>query len=100
MLKVFFNVPSPVNEPVKSYAAGSAERKELQAMLATLRSQQLDIPMYIGAEEVRTDKTRKITPPHDHQHTLGFFHEGDSSHVEQAIQAALGAKEAWENMAW
>jgi len=100
MLKGFFNVPTPVNEPVKSYAAGSPERKELQSMLATLRGKQIDIPMYIGGEEVRTGKTRSISPPHDHQHILGHFHEGDSSHVEQAIQAALGAKEAWENMAW
>ena len=100
MLKGFFNVPTPVNEPVKAYAPGSPERKELQAMLATLRSQQIDIPMYIGSEEVRTGKTRTLSPPHDHQHILGQFHEGDRSHVEQAIQAALGAKEAWENMAW
>ena len=100
MLKGFFNVPTPVNEPIKAYAPGSPERKELQAMLATLRSKQIDIPMYIGSEEVRTGKTRTISPPHDHQHILGQFHEGDRSHVEQAIQAALGAKEAWENMAW
>lgn len=63
MLKGFFNVPTPVNEPVKAYAPGSPERKELQAMLTFLRTQQLDIPMYIGGEEVRTNKTRPISPP-------------------------------------
>ncbi len=56
--------------------------------------------MYIGSDEIRTDKKRAMTPPHDHQHVLGYFHEGDKSHVEQAINAALGAKHAWENMAW
>lgn len=100
MLKGFFNVPTPHNEPVKNYAPGSPERKELQAMLQTLRSQQIDVPMYIGSEEVRTGKTRTMSPPHDHQHILGQFHEGDASHVEQAINAALGAKYAWENMEW
>ena len=95
MLKGFFNVPTPHNEPVKNYAPGSPERKELQAMLQTLRSQQIDVPMYIGSEEVRTGKTRTMSPPHDHQHILG-----DASHVEQAINAALGAKYAWENMEW
>jgi 1-pyrroline-5-carboxylate dehydrogenase len=100
MLKGFFNVPAPVNEPVKTYAPGSAERKELQAMLAELRSKQLDVPMYIGGEEVRTDNTHPMSPPHDHKHILGHFHEGDASHVEQAINAALGAKYAWENLAW
>ncbi|MGY6557675.1 MAG: L-glutamate gamma-semialdehyde dehydrogenase [Nitritalea sp.] len=100
MLKGFFNVPEPVNEPVKAYAPGSAERKELQAMLAQLRGEQVDIPMYIGSDEVRTERKRPLSPPHDHQHILGYFHEGDASHVEQAIAAALGAKYAWENMEW
>ncbi|MEB2781150.1 L-glutamate gamma-semialdehyde dehydrogenase [Algoriphagus sp. C2-6-M1] len=100
MLKGFFNVPIPVNEPVKSYAPGSPERKELQTALKEARSQQVDVPMYIGSDEVRTGNTHKLSPPHDHQHVLGYFHEGDASHVEQAIDAALGAKEAWENLAW
>lgn len=100
MLKGFFNVPAPINEPVKSYSPGSAERKELQAALRNARAMQQDIPMYIGSEEIRTGKTRNISPPHDHQHILGQFHEGDSTHVTQAIQAALGAKYDWENMAW
>lgn len=100
MLKGFFNVPEPKNEPVKSYAPGSPERKELQKMLKDLRSQQVDVPMYIGSEEVRTGNKKPMNPPHDHQHLLGHFHEGDASHVEQAINAALGAKEAWESMEW
>ncbi len=100
MLKGFFNVPAPVNEPVKAYAPGSPERKELQKALKEARAKQIDVPMYIGNEEVRTGKIRAMSPPHDHQHILGHFHEGDASHVEQAINAAMGAKYAWENMAW
>lgn len=100
MLKGFFNVPKPVNEPVKSYAPGSPERIELQQTLKEFRSQLVDVPMYIGSEEVRTGIKKSMSPPHDHKHLLGFFHEGDSSHVEQAINAALGAKEAWESMEW
>jgi 1-pyrroline-5-carboxylate dehydrogenase len=100
MLKGFFNVPTPVNEPVKAYAPGSSERKELQNALKEARALQIDVPMFIGSDEVRTGKTRPMSPPHDHQHILGHFHEGDASHVEQAINAALGAKYAWENMAW
>ncbi|MEL6538202.1 MAG: L-glutamate gamma-semialdehyde dehydrogenase [Bacteroidota bacterium] len=100
MLKGFFKVDLPANEPVKSYAPGSPERVELQAALAEMRSQEKDIPMYIGGEEVRTDKKIRMAPPHDHQHTLGYFHEGDASHVEQAINAALGAKADWEALSW
>jgi 1-pyrroline-5-carboxylate dehydrogenase len=100
MLKGFFNVPEPKNEPVKSYAPGSPERIELQKTLKEFRAQEVDVPMYIGSEEVRTGKKKPMSPPHDHQHVLGYFHEGDRSHVEQAINAALGAKEAWESMEW
>ncbi|WP_226390038.1 L-glutamate gamma-semialdehyde dehydrogenase [Penaeicola halotolerans] len=100
MLKGFFNVPTPVNEPVLNYAAGSKERANLQKAIKEARSKQIDVPMYIGSDEIRTDKKRAMTPPHDHQHVLGYFHEGDKSHVEQAINAALGAKHAWENIAW
>ncbi|MDG1279425.1 MAG: L-glutamate gamma-semialdehyde dehydrogenase [Algoriphagus sp.] len=100
MLKGFFNVPIPINEPVKGYVPGSPERKELQAALKEARATQIDVPMYIGSDEVRTGNTKSMSPPHDHQHILGHFHEGDASHVEQAINAALGAKHAWENMAW
>lgn len=100
MLKGFFNVPTPKNEPVKAYAPGSSERIELQKTLKEFRAQEMDVPMYIGSEEVRTGKKMPMSPPHDHKHILGYFHEGDASHVEQAINAALGAKEAWESMEW
>lgn len=96
----FFKVPVPTNEPIYSYAVGSKERELLQAALKEARSKEVDIPMYIGAEEVRSNKTKTLHPPHDHQHTLGKYHQGDKSHVEQAIKAALAAKEAWQNLAW
>jgi len=100
MLKGFFKVPEQKNEPVRNYASGSPERKALQLALAEAREKQEDIPMYIGSEKVFTGNKVALRPPHDHQHILGYFHEGDSSHVEQAINAALGAKEAWENLSW
>ncbi len=100
MLKGFFNVPIPVNEPILGYAPGSKERKLLKAALADARSKQLDIPMYIGHAEVRTENKGTLTPPHDHQHILGHYSKGDKSHVSQAIDAALAAKADWENLAW
>ncbi|MCD8740608.1 L-glutamate gamma-semialdehyde dehydrogenase [Mucilaginibacter roseus] len=100
MLKGFFNVPKPQNEPVLNYAPGSAERASLEAALKEARAVVADIPMYIGAQEVRTGKTLELRPPHDHQHLLATFHEGDASHVTAAIDAALAAKADWENLAW
>lgn len=95
-----FNTPTPVNEPVKSYAPGTAERAELKAQIAAYKSIHRDIPMYIGGQEVRTNKTVDIYPPHELNHKLGVFHQGDASHVKQAIDAALKAKEVWANLPW
>lgn len=100
MPKGFYNVPHPKNEPVLSYAPGSKERAALKKAIDEARAQQLDIPMYIGGEEVRSGKKKAISPPHDHKHILGHFHEGDKGHVEQAINAALGAKEQWASLGW
>lgn len=96
----YFNYPMPVNEPVLNYAPGSKEREQLQNALKELKSEKADIPMYIGGEEVRTNKTIDIHPPHERKHVLGHFHAGDESHVKQAIDAALAAKEAWAEMSW
>ena len=100
MPKGIFKVPAPINEPVKQYASGSPERKQLQAMLKQLRSKELDIPMYIGGKEVRGTNKVRLSPPHDHKHTLGHFHKSDKSHVEMAIDAALAAREKWVNLSW
>lgn len=96
----FFNVPKPKNEPVKSYAPGSSEATSLQAKLAEMRAEQRDIPMYIGADEVRTGDTKTMHPPHDHQHVLGTYHKGSVEHVRQAIEAAAAAKAEWASLSW
>jgi 1-pyrroline-5-carboxylate dehydrogenase len=96
----FFNLPIPKNEPVLSYAPGTKERAALKKALADARAQVLDIPMYIGASEVRNGNKKPLTPPHDHQHVLGYYYEGDKQHVAQAIDAAMAAKELWANLSW
>ncbi len=100
MPKGFYTVPAPVNEPIKNYAPGSPERIATQAMLKELRSKEIDIPMYIGGKEVRGTEKVRIAPPHDHKHTLGYFHKSNKDHVKQAIDAALAAKPKWEALAW
>ncbi len=100
MPKGIYQVPQPHNEPIKSYVPGSPERKELQAMLKLLRSQQIEVPMYIGSEKVKSGDKIRMAPPHDHKHTLGYFHKSDKKHVRDAIKAALKAKKDWENLSW
>ncbi|MCY7353209.1 MAG: L-glutamate gamma-semialdehyde dehydrogenase [Cytophagaceae bacterium] len=96
----FFQVPIPKNDPILNYAPASPERTALKATLTEMRGQQVDIPLYIGTDEVRTDRKLTLSPPHDHQHPLGFFYEGDASHAQAAIEAALTARPAWAGLPW
>ncbi len=100
MTKGFFNVPVAKNEPVKSYIPGSSERTELKATLVEMRSKVVDLPMYIGGKEVRSEKKIEIHPPHEINHLLGYFYQGDESHVLMAIDAALEARSAWNGLGW
>jgi 1-pyrroline-5-carboxylate dehydrogenase len=95
-----FRIPTPVNEPIKSYLPGSPERKALRQALADLKSRKLEIPMIIGGKEVKTAKTVKITAPHDHSMELGYYYQGGPAEIELAIRSALEAKEAWNNLPW
>src|SRR5687767_3283280 len=95
-----FSYPMPVNEPVYNYAAGSPEKKRLKEVLAELKKQELDIPMYIGSKEIRTNNLVPIRPPHETKHMLGKFHAGEEKHVHQAIEAALGARQTWAETTW
>jgi 1-pyrroline-5-carboxylate dehydrogenase len=96
----YFDYPAPPNEPVLNYAPGSRERAALQKTLKALKNTQHDIPMYIGGAEIRTGKKGTLRPPHEHAHILGHYHEGDESHVRDAIAAALQAKKAWAELSW
>ncbi len=100
MTRGFFNVPKAVNEPVKGYAPGSPEREELLATYKEMYAKSEDIPMYINGEEVRTNNTKNIHPPHDHKHTVGHYHVADKQHVETAISTALQARETWSSLSW
>ncbi|HVG14770.1 MAG TPA: aldehyde dehydrogenase family protein, partial [Chitinophagaceae bacterium] len=96
----YFSYPLPINEPVLNYGPGSAERTELKNTIEELKNQSVDVPLYIGGKEVRTGKLHAIRPPHEISRVLGHFHEGDRSHVEEAISAALSAASAWADMNW
>lgn len=101
MPKGVYSIPFPENEPVYSYAPGSPEREKLKAAYDKLISAKaVDIPMYIGSEEVRTDNKKVLSPPYDHQHSLGHFNYGTAQHVKDAINAALAAKEKWAALPW
>ena len=101
MSKGFYQMPYPVNEEVRSYEPNSKELESLINKYEEMYHQNpIHIPLYIGNDEITTEKKLPINPPHDHQHKLGEFSMGDASHVKKAIDCALKAKEKWNNMSW
>jgi 1-pyrroline-5-carboxylate dehydrogenase len=93
-------VPRPVNEPVKSYAPGSAERASLKERLASMAKERVDIPLIIGGKEIRTGELSQSVMPHDHKHVLGDWHKAGTANVEDAVRAAGTASKDWANWAW
>jgi len=100
MGKGFFNVPIAVNEPVKSYAPGSPERANVLEAYTTMFNSNIDVPLYINGEDVKTGNTRTMSPPHDHQHVVGTYHIAAQSHIDDAIATALEARKSWSLMPW
>jgi len=100
MSRGIFNVPIAVNEPVLSYAPGSPERIKVKAMIGEMRSKVIDIPMFIGNKEIKTDEKIEIRPPHDLKHLLGYYYMGKKEHVVMAIDAALAMRKKWQAMPW
>ncbi len=100
MIKGFFQVPKPVNEPIWEYKPGTDEHKELISKYRELYNGKKEITMHINGEDITTGELHDLTPPHDHQHVVGQYHRGNSKHVQQAIDAALAAKPKWERLSW
>ena len=100
MSKGFFEVPVAINEPVKSYAPGSPEREEVLNSYKELYNSKINVPLYINGEKIETGNTKPMSPPHDHQHTLGEYHLAEKSHIDSAISTALEARKKWSKMPW
>ncbi|MDG1428847.1 MAG: L-glutamate gamma-semialdehyde dehydrogenase [Crocinitomicaceae bacterium] len=101
MSNAIFQVPIAINEPVRQYPPSAKETKSLLSTYEKmLNGAPIDMPMYIGGEEIRTDNKKPMSPPHDHQAVLGHFSSGDASHVNQAIDAAMSARSEWANLPW
>ena len=93
-------VPPAVNEPVRSYAPGSPERKALKERLASMSAERIEIPLVIGGKEIRTGETATATMPHAHSHVLADWHKASREHVTQAIEAARNAHREWAAWSW
>ncbi len=96
----FFDVPYPINEPIYDYYPGSSEKAELKNTLNDMLSKEIEIPMVIGGEDVKSGSLADCRCPHDHQHLLGRYHKGDEKYVHKAIDAALEARKTWAETSW
>ena len=94
------NIPPPVNEPVLSYAPGTAARDELKARLAAMAGERVDIPLFVGGREIRTGDTDRAVMPHAHGHVLGDYHKASADEVDQAVAASLSARHEWASWPW
>jgi 1-pyrroline-5-carboxylate dehydrogenase len=100
MPKGFYNVPKAVNEPVKSYAPNSPEKTAVLTAYKKMWNETIDVPMYIGSEQIRTGNTKNMTAPHDHKHIVGTYHLAEKKHIEKAIASCLESRKKWSNMPW
>lgn len=95
-----FKVPYPSNEPVLSYLPDSPEKAAVLSAYSEMYAANIEVPMRIGSEDIKTGETAIMSPPHDHQHVLGMYHKANSGHIKDAIHAALEAKKKWSQMPW
>jgi 1-pyrroline-5-carboxylate dehydrogenase len=100
MSNAYFKPPIPINEPIKTYKPGSPEREELKKKLAELKSKQIEVPLIIGGQEIKTGNTEEMRIPHDHKHVLGIYHKAGKKEVDMAVEAALEARKEWAEMPW
>src|SRR4029450_3792566 len=93
-------VPIPVNDPPRSYAVGSPERAEIKTRLAAMADERMDIPIIVGAREIRAGRRRQAVMPHAHRHVLADTHQAGEAEIQQAIDASLAARHDWAAWPW
>ena len=93
-------VPTPSNEPVKGYTPGSPEKVSLKAQLKKMLSEEIEIPLFIGGQEVTTGQFADCRCPHDHGHLLGRYHKAGPEEITKAVEAAKTGWQEWSEMDW
>ena len=88
-------VHPPVNEPVLSYAPHTAERAALQARLASMAGERVEIPVVVGGRRIHTGQVAQAVMPHAHRHVLADWHKAGPAEVQGAIAATAAAAKEW-----
>ncbi|MBD3225402.1 MAG: L-glutamate gamma-semialdehyde dehydrogenase [Caldithrix sp.] len=100
MSNAYFKVPQPYNQPINSYAPGTPEKEAIKNKLKEMRSKEIEVPLIIGGQEVKSGDTGKLHVPYNHNISLGTYHKAGKKEVDMAIEAALEARKEWAAMPW
>ena len=100
MSNAYFTIKRPENDAFRAYLPGSKDRAELKEELARQSAEVVKIPLIIGGKEIFTEKTIQVTMPHDHHHVIAECSMAGEKELTMAVEAALAAKAAWEDMPW
>ncbi|WP_328996466.1 L-glutamate gamma-semialdehyde dehydrogenase [Kribbella sp. NBC_01245] len=95
-------VPTPVNEPVRTYAPGSPERASLEAKLKEFNAAgPIELTCTIGGEQRLGGGERiDVVQPHKHKHVLGTLGNATEADGKAAVDAALAAAPAWRSLSF
>jgi 1-pyrroline-5-carboxylate dehydrogenase len=100
MNNTVFRFQVPQNEPIDSYAPGTASRQRLKDELTRQAAERIEIPLIIGGKEIRTGKLHPLVMPGNHRQVLATCHLASEDDVGSAIDAALQARKQWETLSW
>lgn len=100
MSNAIYTIQRPANEAVRSYLPGSPERESLKAKLTQMKSREIEIPLIINGQEIRTGNTGTCVIPHNHGHVLATYHMAGPEQVRMAIDAATTAQKTWSSLPW
>ncbi len=100
MSNAYFRIPQPINDPIRNYEPGSPDKALLKQTLAQMQSEEIEVPLIIGGQEIRTGNIAEMRAPHDHSIKLGVYHKAGEPEVKLAIESALDARSDWAAMPW
>ena len=100
MGNTFYKIPEPYNEPIIDYFPGSKQRGRLKAELERQYNREIEIPLIIGGQNIRTGNTGVVVCPHEHGHVLAVYHKAGEREAGLAIEAAMESRQTWISLDW
>jgi 1-pyrroline-5-carboxylate dehydrogenase len=100
MSNAYFQLPEPINDPIRNYEPGSPDKALLKQTLVQMQGEEIEVPIIIGDQEIRTGNIAEMRAPHDHSIKLGVYHKAGEAEVKLAIESALDARSDWAAMPW